>query len=117
KTPSVPQQPSSTLPPPSLSSDASLVTLEIQDGLLGFALVVRQPAMAPHIDPIVKARDYVFSHFPKRYSAKGAYLSYYVSDHRDAWLVEVSNQDELGGGVRLLVVKRSGATTLVGFSQ
>ena len=84
---------------------------------LGFALVVRQPAMAPHIDPIVKARDYVFSHFPKRYSAKGAYLSYYVSDHRDAWLVEVSNQDELGGGVRLLVVKRSGATTLVGFSQ
>ncbi len=95
----------------------SIMVAMIAGAFFGFALGARQPAVRQHIDPVVRARDYIFSHFPNRYSAKGAYLSYYVSDHRDAWLVEVSNQDEIGGGVRLLVVKRSGATSLVGFSQ
>ena len=84
---------------------------------LGFAIAAWQPRNKPAVNPLTSARNYVFAHYPKRYSAKGEYLSYNISDHRDAWLVEVSNQGEIGGGVRLLVIKQSGVVNLVGFSQ
>lgn len=95
----------------------SIVAAMMFGVFLGFAFAAWQPRNKPAVNPLTSARDYVFTHYPKRYPAKGKYLSYYVSDHRDAWIVEVSNQGEIGGGVRLLVIKQSGVVNLVGFSQ
>ena len=84
---------------------------------VGIAFTDLPPKEIEMKDPVYSARAYVFSHYRQRFSAKGPYLHYWISDHGDAWLIEVANQDEVGGGVRLMVIKQTGVTKLLGFTQ
>ena len=68
----------------------------------------RKPARAVQ-DPVAIARSYALSHlalFPR--GTRLSDLSYDTTVQGDYWVVEVSPKGYLGGGVRLLVARRSG---------
>jgi hypothetical protein len=60
------------------------------------------------INPLLKAEEYARTHYPEVQVPKGKDRAWLVEDHGDTWTVELFKQGQIGGGIKMVVLKRDG---------
>ena len=94
----------------------AIIASLLAGALAGAGLATARAKPTRSDDPFLRARDYALSHYAKDFP-KGTELNYFGREASDVWLVELSDANMIGGGVRFLVFRNSDRVEFAGRTQ